>query len=115
VLQELGPDLPKDIKIRVWDSTAEVRHLVMSQRPPGTENLDEPGLAALVSRDAMVGVAQPRFLWNTGMNSVHDMGGRGGGVWMHTDSNVGSAWPAVPAHELFRVMARRTYQAVDHE
>lgn len=62
VLQELGLDLPEDIEIRVWDSTAEVRYLVMPQRPPGTENLNEPELAALVSRDAMVGVAQPRFV-----------------------------------------------------
>jgi nitrile hydratase subunit alpha len=62
VLQELGLDLPEDIEIRVWDSTAEVRYLVMPQRPPGTENLNESELAALISRDAMVGVAQPRFV-----------------------------------------------------
>jgi nitrile hydratase subunit alpha len=44
--------------VRVWDSTAELRYLVLPERPPGTEGLTEEELAALVTRDAMIGVAQ---------------------------------------------------------
>jgi nitrile hydratase len=57
VLREFGLELPKDVEIRVWDSTAEVRYLVLPERPAGSEKLSEEELAALVTRDAMVGVA----------------------------------------------------------
>src|SRR5712692_2342705 len=57
VLRELGLDLPDDVEIRVWDSTAEVRYLVLPERPEGTEAMSEEELAALVTRDAMIGVA----------------------------------------------------------
>lgn len=58
VLKELGLELPADVEVRVWDSTAEVRYLVLPERPAGSEHLDEAALAALVTRDAMVGVAR---------------------------------------------------------
>lgn len=59
VLREMGLDLPEDVAIRVWDSSAEIRYLVLPARPPGTEGLTEDALAALVTRDAMIGVARP--------------------------------------------------------
>jgi nitrile hydratase subunit alpha len=46
------------VQVRVWDSTAEIRYLVLPERPPGTEGMTEEELAALVTRDAMVGVAK---------------------------------------------------------
>lgn len=55
VLSEFGVTLPDDVAVRVWDSTAEVRYLVLPERPAGTEDLDVEALAALVSRDAMIG------------------------------------------------------------
>jgi nitrile hydratase subunit alpha len=55
VLAEFGVTLPPDTDIRVWDSTAEVRYLVVPMRPVGSEDLDEEELAALVTRDSMVG------------------------------------------------------------
>ncbi len=55
VLADFGVTLPTTTRIRVWDSTAEVRYLVIPQRPPGTEGLGEHELAALVSRDSMIG------------------------------------------------------------
>ncbi|MFN9711883.1 MAG: nitrile hydratase subunit alpha, partial [Alphaproteobacteria bacterium] len=55
VLAEFGTVLPDDKEIRVWDSTAEVRYLVIPERPAGTGNLTEDELAALVSRDSMIG------------------------------------------------------------
>jgi nitrile hydratase subunit alpha len=58
VLQELGLDLGEEIEIRVWDSTADIRYLVLPERPAGTEGMDERGLAALVTRDAMIGTAK---------------------------------------------------------
>ncbi len=58
VLREFGLDLPADVEVRVWDSTAEIRYLVLPERPAGTEKLTEDQLAALVTRDAMVGVAK---------------------------------------------------------
>ncbi len=58
VLRELGLELPDDIEVRVWDSTAEVRYLVLPERPPHTKALTEEALAALVTRDSMVGVAK---------------------------------------------------------
>jgi nitrile hydratase len=57
VLREMGLELADDVEIRVWDSSAEIRYLVLPQRPAGTENLDEEQLTALVTRDGMVGVA----------------------------------------------------------
>jgi nitrile hydratase len=56
VLREFGVDLPQDVEIRVWDSTAELRYLVIPRRPPGSEGLSETELAALVTRDSMIGV-----------------------------------------------------------
>ena len=58
VLREFGLDLPSDTEVRVWDSTAELRYLVLPERPSGTENLSEEALAALVTRDAMIGVGR---------------------------------------------------------
>ena len=58
VLREFGIGLPADIEVRVWDTTAELRYLVLPERPAGTENLTEEALAALVTRDAMIGVAR---------------------------------------------------------
>ncbi|HEY7139620.1 MAG TPA: nitrile hydratase subunit alpha [Methylomirabilota bacterium] len=58
VLREVGVSLPDDVEVRVWDSTAELRYLVLPERPPGTEKLTEDELAALVTRDAMIGVAR---------------------------------------------------------
>ncbi len=65
VLREFGLELPEDVEVRVWDSTAELRYLVLPERPAGSEKLSEEGLAALVTRDAMVGVAKVS-LTNTG-------------------------------------------------
>jgi nitrile hydratase len=58
VLRELGLTLPDDIELRVWDSTADLRYLVIPERPPGTENMTEDQLAAIVTRDSMIGVAR---------------------------------------------------------
>jgi len=58
VLNEFGVELPADVEVRVWDSTAEIRYLVIPQRPAGTEGLGEEQLAALVTRDHMIGVAR---------------------------------------------------------
>jgi nitrile hydratase len=55
VLADFGVSLPEHTEIRVWDSTAEVRYLVIPRRPAGTEGLDETALAALVTRDSMIG------------------------------------------------------------
>ena len=55
VLHDFGVELPADTALRVWDSTAEVRYVVIPMRPPGTEGLDEAALAGLVTRDAMIG------------------------------------------------------------
>jgi nitrile hydratase len=60
VLAELGLPLDESVEIRVWDSSAEVRYLVLPDRPPGTEGLGEEELAALVTRDAMIGVARAK-------------------------------------------------------
>ena len=60
VLQEFGLELPPEVEVRVWDSTAEVRYLVLPMRPPGTDGLGEDELAALVTRDCMIGTAVPR-------------------------------------------------------
>ncbi|MGU3540073.1 nitrile hydratase subunit alpha [Methylobacterium sp. A54F] len=60
VLAEFGVALPAETRIRVWDSTAELRYMVLPMRPDGTEGLDEAALAALVTRDAMIGTGLPR-------------------------------------------------------
>ena len=57
VLAEMGCVVPDDVEIRVWDSSAEIRYLVLPMRPVGTQHLDEAQLAALVTRDSMIGVA----------------------------------------------------------
>jgi nitrile hydratase alpha subunit len=61
VLAEFGTTIPDDVEIRVSDSTAMIRFLVLPQRPPGTENFTEEQLAALVTRDAMIGVVKPNI------------------------------------------------------
>lgn len=58
VLREFGVDIPEDVKVRVWDSNAELRYMVLPERPPGTEGMSEAELAELVTRDAMIGVAK---------------------------------------------------------
>ena len=58
VLREFGVILSEDVEVRVWDSSAEVRYLVLPQRPAGTENFSQEALSSLVSRDAMIGVAK---------------------------------------------------------
>ncbi len=58
VLGEFGLTLDDEVEIRVWDSTAEIRYLVLPERPAGTEGMDEAALAALVTRDSMIGVAK---------------------------------------------------------
>ncbi|WCB94924.1 Low-molecular weight cobalt-containing nitrile hydratase subunit alpha [Baekduia alba] len=57
VLREFGIELADDVEVRVWDSSSEVRYLVLPERPEGTEDLSEEQLAALVSRNAMIGTA----------------------------------------------------------
>ena len=59
VLAEFGVTLPEATEVRVWDSTAEVRYLVIPQRPAGTDSLSEEQLAALVTRDSMIGTGLP--------------------------------------------------------
>jgi nitrile hydratase subunit alpha len=59
VLREFGVELDDGVELRVVDSTAEVRYLVVPKRPPGTDSLDESALAEIVTRDSMIGVAQP--------------------------------------------------------
>jgi nitrile hydratase len=58
VLREFGLELSEDVEVSVWDSTAELRYLVLPERPPHTESLTEEALAALLTRDAMIGVAR---------------------------------------------------------
>ena len=58
VLKEFGVDIAETTEVRVWDSTAELRYLVLPERPEGTENMNEEQLAALVTRDSMIGVAK---------------------------------------------------------
>lgn len=59
VLGEFGVDLPADTRIQVWDSTAEIRYLVLPMRPEGTDALDRTSLEALVTRDSMIGCGLP--------------------------------------------------------
>jgi nitrile hydratase len=58
VLREMGLDLPADVEIRVWDTTADTRYMVLPERPAGTEGWSEEKLAAIVTRDSMIGVAR---------------------------------------------------------
>src|SRR5262245_37726885 len=58
ILRDFGLTVPDEIEIRVWDSTAELRYLVLPERPSSTENMSEQQLAALVTRDSMIGVAK---------------------------------------------------------
>lgn len=60
VLRDFGVELPDDIEVRVWDSTAELRYLVLPRRPAGTEGMTEDELAQLVTRDAMIGTSVVR-------------------------------------------------------
>ena len=60
MLADFGVTLPEGTSIRVWDSTAELRYLVIPQRPPGSEGLGEAELAALVTRDSMIGTGVAR-------------------------------------------------------
>ncbi|GGO81082.1 nitrile hydratase subunit alpha [Nonomuraea cavernae] len=57
VLKEFGTELPDEVDVRVWDSSAEIRYLVIPERPAGTEDMTEEQLAGLVTRDSMIGVA----------------------------------------------------------
>ena len=60
VMREFGLELPESVEVRVLDSTADIRYLVLPRRPPGTERLTEEELAQLVTRDSMIGVEDPR-------------------------------------------------------
>ena len=60
VLDEFGLDVPEGVEIRVWDSSADLRYIVLPMRPEGTDEMTEDELADLVSRDCMIGVAVPR-------------------------------------------------------
>jgi len=59
VLSEMGVELSESVSVRVWDSSAEVRYLVLPERPQGTDGMNEEDLTKLVTRDAMIGVARP--------------------------------------------------------
>jgi nitrile hydratase subunit alpha len=61
VLQEFGLELDPDVEVRVYDSSADMRYLVIPERPPGTEYMSETELASLVTRDSMIGVTKPRL------------------------------------------------------
>ena len=75
VLADFGVTLPGDKEIKVWDSTAEVRYLVVPERPARTDGWNEERLAALVTRDSMIGTGLPKSPGDTPMNGAHDMGG----------------------------------------
>jgi len=66
VLRELGLEIPDEVEVRVWDSTAELRYLVLPERPANTGQLSEEELAALVTRDSMIGVEKVRAPGATG-------------------------------------------------
>lgn len=61
VLKELGTELPEDIKIKVWDTSAETRYLVLPMRPEGTEHMTEEELQQLITKDVLIGVALPKL------------------------------------------------------
>jgi nitrile hydratase len=60
VLKEFGTELPETVEVQTWDTTAELRYLVLPERPPGTENMTEEQLAGLVTRDSMIGVTKAK-------------------------------------------------------
>ncbi len=60
ILQEMGLAVPAEREIRVWDSSAEMRYMVLPRRPAGTEAMGEAELVPLITRDALIGVAEPR-------------------------------------------------------
>ncbi len=61
VMREFGLEVPQEVEVRVWDSSADMRYLVLPERPAGTEGWTEERLAELVTRDSMIGVARPRL------------------------------------------------------
>ena len=61
VLREFGLELEESVAVRVWDSSAEIRYMVLPERPSGTEHMSEEALAQLVDRDAMIGVTKVGF------------------------------------------------------
>ena len=61
VLSEFGLDLSEEMEVRVWDSTAEVRYMVLPERPEGTDALSEAELAELITRDSMIGVERVEY------------------------------------------------------
>jgi nitrile hydratase subunit alpha len=61
VLRDFGVELAPEVRIRVWDSTAEVRYLVVPMRPAGTDGLSDDDLAGLVTRDSMIGTGLPKL------------------------------------------------------
>lgn len=61
VLREMGLDIPDDVEVRVWDSSAEVRYMVLPTRPDGTEGWSEERLTDVVTRDTLIGVARPEI------------------------------------------------------
>ena len=61
VLKEFGTEIGKNVEIKVWDSTSEMRYLVLPERPSGTEDWTEHKLSALVSRNSMIGVEKARL------------------------------------------------------
>ena len=75
VLADFGVTLPADTEIRVWDSTAEIRYLVLPMRPDGTEGWSEDRLAELVTRDRMIGTGLPKQPAGARDDGAHDMGG----------------------------------------
>lgn len=60
VLKDFGLDVPEDREIQVWDASADMRYMVLPQRPAGTEGMTEDELVALITRDALIGVAEPK-------------------------------------------------------
>jgi nitrile hydratase len=67
-LEEFGTELADDLEIRVWDSTSEMRYLVLPERPEGTEGWSEADLTELVTRNAMIGVEKAKTPLNIGGN-----------------------------------------------
>ena len=78
VLNDFGVTLPAGTEIRVWDSTAETRFIVVPMRPAGTEGWSEEKLATLVTRNSMIGTGLAHRRRGHVMNGVHDMGGMHG-------------------------------------
>jgi nitrile hydratase len=60
VLEEFGVQMPEEVEIRVWDSSSDLRYMVLPERPAGTEGMTEEQLTGLVTRDSMIGVGLPR-------------------------------------------------------